>query len=91
MSEADLFRQYAKEAIHGSSKATNENEKRSLIELACSWAQAALLSERVLGPSFIASPRDVGEATSVGRFLIRRLTSVLIPDLRLVAQNDIQQ
>ena len=65
MSEADLFRQYAKEAIHGSSKATNENEKRSLIDLACIWAQAALMSERVLGSSFISSPRDVGEATSL--------------------------
>ena len=67
MSEADLFRQYAKEAIHGSSKATSENEKRTLIELACNWALAALLSERVLRPSFTSSPRDVGEATSLTR------------------------
>ena len=63
MSDADLFRQYAKEAIHGSSKATNENEKRSLIDLAGVWAHAALISERVLGSTFISSPRDVGEAT----------------------------
>jgi hypothetical protein len=61
MSEADLFRRYAKEAIHVSSEATNENEKRSLIDLACIWAHAALI--RVLGSSFISSPRDVGEAT----------------------------
>jgi hypothetical protein len=59
MSEADLFRQYAKEAIHGSSKATNENEKQSLTDLACIWVQAALMSERVLGSSFISSPHDV--------------------------------
>ena len=64
MSEADLFRQYAKEAIHGSSNANNENEKRSLIDLACIWAQAALMSERVLGSSFISWLRDIGEATS---------------------------
>jgi hypothetical protein len=64
MSEADLFRQYAKEAISASSKATSENEKRSLIDLACTWAQAALMSERVSGSSFISSARDVGEATS---------------------------
>ena len=60
MSEATLFREYAKEAIRGSSKATDENEKRSLIDLACTWAQAASLSERVLGSSFISSPRDLG-------------------------------
>jgi hypothetical protein len=65
MSEADLFRQYAKEAIHGSSKAASENEKRTLIDLACTWTQAALMSERVLGSSFVSSPRDVGEATSL--------------------------
>jgi hypothetical protein len=29
MSDADLFRQYAEEAIHGSSKATSENEKQT--------------------------------------------------------------
>jgi len=27
MSEADLYRQYAKEAMHGSSKIKDENEK----------------------------------------------------------------
>ncbi|MGO8914813.1 MAG: hypothetical protein ACLQJR_02760 [Stellaceae bacterium] len=67
MSEADLFRQYAEEAMHGSSKATSENEKRSLIDLACTWAQAALMADRVLESSFVASPRDVGEAKSLAR------------------------
>lgn len=65
MSEADLFRQYAKEAMHESSKATSENEKRTLIDLTCTWAHAALMSERVMGSSFISSPRDVGKATSL--------------------------
>ena len=65
MSEADLFRQYAKEPIHGSSKATNENEKRTLIDLASTWAQAALMSERVLGSSFVLSPYEVGEGASL--------------------------
>ena len=64
MSEATLFRQYAKEAIRGSSKATNQNDKRALADLACTWAQAALLSERVLGSSFISSPHDVGEVAT---------------------------
>ena len=67
MSEADLFRQYAKEAMHGSSKATSENEKRSLNHLACTWVQAALMSDRVIGSSFASSPRDVDEATSLTR------------------------
>jgi hypothetical protein len=62
MSDADLFRRYAKEAMDGSSKATSENEKRSLADLACTWAQAALMSERVWGSSYTPSPPDVGEA-----------------------------
>ena len=54
-----VFRQYAKEAMHGSSTATSENEKRTLIDLACTWAQAALMSERVMGVKlyFIAARR----------------------------------
>ena len=67
MNEADLFRQYAKEAMHGSSKAPSDNEKRSLTDLACTWAQAALMSDRVLGSSFVSSPRDVDEAASLTR------------------------
>ena len=67
MSEADLFRQYAKEAMHGSAKATSENEKRTLIDLACTWSQAAVMSERVLGSGSVASPREVGEATLPAR------------------------
>jgi hypothetical protein len=64
MSEADLFRQYAEEAMRSSSKSTDENEKRDLIGLACIWAQAALMSERVFGSSFVSSPRDGAEVTS---------------------------
>ena len=41
MSDADLFRRYAKEAMHKSFEATSENEKRALANLACTWAQAA--------------------------------------------------
>jgi len=67
MTEADLFRQYAKEAMRESSEVTSENEKRSLIELACTWVQAALMSERVIGSSFVSPPRDVAEGTSPTR------------------------
>ena len=59
MKDADLFRQYAKEAMRWScSKSTGADEKRALINLACRYAQAALMSEGVvLGSSFIPSPR----------------------------------
>jgi hypothetical protein len=63
MSEADLFRQYAKEATRGASKATSENEKQTLIDLACTWSQAAVMSERVLGSSYVSALSDVVEAT----------------------------
>jgi hypothetical protein len=52
MTEAKLFRRYAKEAVHWASKVISENERRNLIDLACTWAQAALISERALEPSF---------------------------------------
>ena len=67
MSEADLFRQYAKEAMRKSSEVTNENEKQSLIDLACTWVLAALMSEKVIGSSFTSSPRDVAEGASPTR------------------------
>jgi len=67
MSDADLFWQYAKEAMHGFSKATSENEKHTLGDLACTWAQAALMSESILRSSFVLSPRDVGGATPLTR------------------------
>jgi hypothetical protein len=64
MGEVGLFRQYAKEAMHVASEVTSENEKRTLVDLACTWAVAALMSDRVLGSSFVSSLCDVGEATS---------------------------
>ena len=59
MKEADLFRQSAEEAMRtASSKSTNADERRALINLACRYSQAALMSERiVLGSSFVPSPR----------------------------------
>ena len=64
MSEAVLFRQHAKEAMDGSSKVKDENEKQALVDVAFTWALAALMSDRVLGSSFVPSLSDVGEATS---------------------------
>jgi hypothetical protein len=56
MKEADMFREYAEEAARSSSEATSQEEKDALMALACTWAQAALMSERVLGSSFTPSP-----------------------------------
>jgi hypothetical protein len=52
MSDASGFRLYAEEAMRGSSNAVDEAEKRGLEELAVIWAQAALMSDRVLGSSW---------------------------------------
>lgn len=49
MSEASHFRQYAEEALRWVSESTSEEEKRTLTELACIWAQAALQSDRIFG------------------------------------------
>jgi hypothetical protein len=49
MSDANVFRQFAEEALRGSSEAIDQDEKRALEKLACTWAQAALLSDRVFG------------------------------------------
>ena len=59
MKEADLFRQYAKEAMRwSSSKFASALERRALVNLACRYAQAALMSEGImLGTSFVPSPR----------------------------------
>jgi hypothetical protein len=62
MSNADLYREYAKAAMHGSSKVKDENEKRALVDLAFTWTQAALMSDRVLGSSFVAESRQRDEA-----------------------------
>jgi len=59
MSEVSVFRQYAKEAMRDSSKAASEAEKRTLEALACTWAQASLLSDRVFGSSWSPSERSV--------------------------------
>jgi hypothetical protein len=56
MKEADLFRPYAQEAAHSSSKATSREEKDAFMALACTWTQAAWMSERVPRSSFISSP-----------------------------------
>ena len=46
MSKADQFRQYAQEAMRWARQSKTENEKQVLTELARTWMQAAMHSER---------------------------------------------
>jgi hypothetical protein len=57
MSDASVFRQLAEEAMRGSSKAVCEDERRALENLACTWAQAAFMSDRVFGSSWLPEQR----------------------------------
>jgi hypothetical protein len=51
MSESDQFRQYAEEALLWAAQSTTKEEKQLLLELVCTWTQAAVASERtVTGP-----------------------------------------
>ena len=45
MSEASQFRQYADDALRWAANATTEKERRSLIGLARTWAEAAAMSQ----------------------------------------------
>jgi hypothetical protein len=58
MTEANDFRQYAKEAFQCASEAKDENEKRSFIELAGTWAQAAIASQVIFGSGDISAGSD---------------------------------
>jgi hypothetical protein len=51
MSESDQFRQYAEEAMLWVSQSKTEEEKRLLLELVLTWTQAAVWSERTVGPT----------------------------------------
>jgi hypothetical protein len=48
MSEADQFRRYAQEALLWARHSKTEREKRALLELARTWAQAAVERERTV-------------------------------------------
>jgi hypothetical protein len=67
MSEASVFRLYAEEALRASSKVSSTAEKQALEDLACTWATAALASDRVFGTALISWPRGVAEATPLTR------------------------
>ena len=52
MTDANLFEEFAKEALQQASKAKSEQEKLALNELALAWVNAALASDRVFGSSW---------------------------------------
>jgi hypothetical protein len=47
MPESDQFRQYAEEALLWVAQAKTEEEKQILVELMCTWTQAAVASDRI--------------------------------------------
>jgi hypothetical protein len=47
MSDSELFRQYAKEAMVDSLASKDENEKRVLVDLAGMWMKLATASEMI--------------------------------------------
>ena len=48
MTDANLFEEFAKEALQQASKAKSENERLALNDIALAWVNAALASDRVL-------------------------------------------
>jgi hypothetical protein len=49
MSKAEGFRHYAEEAVRWARKSKTEREKQALMDLACTWTQAAVQSEHIFG------------------------------------------
>jgi hypothetical protein len=48
-SRPEGFRQYAEEAVRWARKSKTEQEKQALMDLACTWTQAAVQSEYIFG------------------------------------------
>lgn len=58
MTEAEEFRRYAEEAFICASTSKDECEKQTLMELACTWATAAIASQSGSKSYFIAGAAD---------------------------------
>jgi hypothetical protein len=56
MSKAEEFRQYAEEAMRWAYQSKTEKDKQALVDLARTWTQAAMQSERIL--VFNSSPPE---------------------------------
>jgi len=60
---SDQFRQYAEEALLWAAQSKTKEEKQLLLELVCTWTQAAVVSERkVDGPTIQEPRKDIGLA-----------------------------
>ena len=59
MSKADQFRDYAEEAMRWARQSKTEKERQALIELACTWTQAAVQSEHIFGVNDSAPSRQL--------------------------------
>jgi len=46
MTKSEQFREFAEEALQWSRQSKTEEEKKTLLDLAVTWTQAASLSER---------------------------------------------
>ena len=57
MTEANEFRQYAKEALQCASESKDEKEKLSFIDLADTWSRAAIASQTIFGSGVISPLR----------------------------------
>ena len=53
------FRGYAEEAMRWARQSKTEKERQALIELACTWTQAALQSEHIFGVNDSAPGRQL--------------------------------
>lgn len=59
MTEADEFRHYAEEAMRWVAKSTTENEKKALLGLAHTWAQAAQEADVIMVPTSTPPERHI--------------------------------
>jgi hypothetical protein len=48
MSKAEEFRQYAEEAVRWARKSKTEHEKQAFMDLARTWTEAAVQSDRIV-------------------------------------------
>jgi len=51
MSESDQFRQYAEEAMLWIAQAKTEEKKQLLLQLLCTWAEAAVAADAIAIPT----------------------------------------
>jgi hypothetical protein len=64
MSESSQFRQYADEALRWAAQATTEKERRSLLELARTWAEAAAMSQNPMleGVNYVSTEHNTAHS-----------------------------